>query len=535
MSKLKTLYFGILFLLASNAFSQDYDQLIDSLFISSEEQVIPGFSISIVQSDSVVSQKSYGYANVKKEVKFDADTKFAIASCSKQFTAYCILLLEQENKINLTDDVRKYIPELPNYSSTVQIKHLLSHTSGIRDHIVMLGWCKNQKEKYYNFEGTLKALEKYNGLSFKPGDRFAYSNTGYVLLALIVERVSGIAFEDFAQQNIFTLLKMSNTEFSFRRKFEEVGSVNPYSYNSETKKYKEFKHLEVNALGATGIYTTISDFTKWDIHLSNPSRDRKSIIEKMFIADTLNNGRTVNYNFGFKHRIYNGYKVIEHAGGWANYNFQYTRIPKLNLSLIIASNNDNHYPIGMADNLIEVIVPKSKKIPQGKSTDQPELLAAYYFCEDFTSVRIVEDEGHYSLCGDDLYLSKKYPLISNGEELLDSAGNHFEFHSKDSTFYWYGGSYFNFPRKFTPNLPIEKRKAPNYSGVYYSEELGELKIKYRRRKDEFRIKTSFGKNPKISSIKNRLIKTDKGYNIFLVKENQVLLGNSRVCVRFDKQ
>lgn len=534
MTKLILLITVILFI-QSSICGQTYDYLIDSLFKAPDGVVTPGYSISIIQNNEINFQKSHGYANVKEKVKVDSDTKFAIASCSKQFTAYCILLLEQDDKLELTDNIRKYIPELPEYSSPVQIRHLLSHTSGIRDHIVMLGWSNNQKEKYYSFDGTLKSLEKLNGLSFKPGERFAYSNTGYVLLALLVERVSGTSFEEFAKQNIFVPLRMSNTEFSFRRKFEEYGSVNPYNYDPEKKKYKEFKHLEVNAMGATGIYTTISDYILWDKHLSNPSKNRENIIKNMFVSDTLNSGQTVNYNFGFKHRTYKEHKIIEHAGGWANYNFQYTRIPEKKLSIIISSNNENHYPIGMANEILEVIIPERPDLNKTESAALPEMFLTNFFCPDFTSASIIRNQDKYSLYGKDLYPSDEFPLLQTKKgTLIDSAQNRFDTNKKDTSFCWYGGSYFHTPRKFTPNLAIEGNKTQNYTGVFYSEELGKLKIKYRRNSGTFKIKTSFGKNPKALFIDNRLIKTNEEYSLFLASENQVLLGNSRVLVRFNR-
>lgn len=536
--KMKLIIIGFLLTIIFDASGQRYDYLVDSIFITSTQEKTPGFSIMVIQNDSIVAQQSFGYSNVKKKIELDQNSRIAIASCSKQFTAYCILLLEKDKKISLSDDIRKYIPELPEYSSIIQIRHLLSHTSGIRDHIEMLGWSRNQKDKYYNFDGILEALNKYDGLSYKPGENFSYSNTGYMLLALIVERVSGMRFEEFVKQQIFAPLGMSSTEFSFRRKYEEYGEVNPYSYNFKTGKYKEFRHLEVNAIGATGIYTTISDYAQWDKHLTNPPDYREDIIEKLFTTDTLNNGKSVNYNFGFKHRTYKGYKIVEHSGGWANYNFQYTRIPELKISIIVGSNNENHYPIGMAEELLKNIIPEDRILNRTDTStlNIPSTFLTKYVCTDFSSIQLIKCNNEFIIEGESLYGGKKYPLLcTNFGVQMDSVGNTIVFNSLDTSFLWYGGSYFNYPRLFTTNQPIETKKLPNYSGIYYSGELGIVKVKYNRISGSFKLRTSYGPNPRILFIDNRFIKTNRNYNLLLVDENTLLLGNSRGCVKFEKK
>jgi CubicO group peptidase (beta-lactamase class C family) len=536
--KLKSVISIVLLTVLFSASGQNYTELVDSLYASFRDLKTPGFSIEIIKNDSVVVQRSYGYANVKRKIKLDQNTRMAIGSCSKQFTAYCISILEQEGKLNRTDEVHKYIPELPKYSSSLQIKHLLSHTSGIRDHIVMLGWTNNQKDIYYDFNGTIESLNKFNGLSFTPGESFAYSNTGYVLLALIVERVSGQSFEEFAKQQIFDPLEMSNTEFSFRRKYEAYGEINPYSYDLKKETFKEFTYLEANALGATGVYTTLSDYAKWDYHLSNPPKNRESVIQAMFDSDTLNNGNSVNYNFGFKQRYYKGYRIVEHAGGWANYNFQYTRIPELNLSIIIGSNNEYHYPIGMAEELLNNIIPDDQLMSTVglTSLNIPESFCTQFISTDFIPCHIVNNNTEFSLSGKRIYGGENYPLLkTNSGVEIDSAGNRFMYDLSDTSFVWYGGSYFNVPRLFTANPPLVTNSLSIYSGVYTSNELGKLTIKYKKNTGTLKLRTTFGNNPRVRPSDNRLIITNKDFDIILIDKNTLLLGNTHVRVKFEKQ
>ncbi|MCH2229193.1 MAG: beta-lactamase family protein [Crocinitomicaceae bacterium] len=513
---------------------QNYIQTIDSQYESSKEDALPGFSITMIKKDSIICHRSFGFSDIKNKITLDQNTPLAIASCSKQFTAYCILLLEEEGKLNLTDDIRDYIPELPDYPYTIRIKHLLSHSSGIRDHIVMLGWQNRQKEKYYDFEGTLEALGEFGGLSFEPGTDFAYSNTGYVLLALIIERVSGIEFSEFASQRIFEKIGMSNTEFSFRR---NTGSPNPYSYDWKKKKFKEFNHQEVNALGATGIYTTVSDFIKWDKFLHNPTKDEKQTVKRMFISDTLNNGRILNYNNGFKHRQFNGFRIVEHSGGWANYNFQYTIIPELGIRIIVGANNEYYYPIGISEKVLKAILPSDQAPFQNASNFDhvPTFFQNQYVCKDFSTCHIEDLGDQYSITGKNLYGAIEYPILKiRNQTVIDSSGNRLIFNLEDTSFIWYGGAYFNNPRTFDVNFAVDPLILAAHSGVFYSNELGRLKVKYNQKKRKFKVKTSFGSNPKVLSNENRLLRTDKDFDIIFVDENTISLGNSRVRVKFTR-
>ena len=535
MHRIKIILTNVLLTVILNVSGQNYIQTVDSLFEHSNEELVPGFSIALSEGDSILWNRSYGVSDIKSKNKLDQSTPLAIASCSKQFTAFCILLLEEEGKLKLTDDIREYIQELPIFPDTIRIKHLLSHSSGIRDHIVMLGWQNRQKEKYYDFKGTLEALHKFHGLSFETGTDFAYSNTGYVLLALIVERVSGMKFNEFVSQRIFEQIGMRNTAFSFRR---NTGHLNPYSYDWKKKKFREFKHQEVNALGATGIYTTISDFLKWDQFLYDPPENMKHIVKRMFISDTLNNGQTLNYNNGFKHRQYKGYRIVEHSGGWANYNFQYTIIPELGVRLVVGSNNEYYYPIGISEELLKSLIPVDR-IATSESSNYENVPVSFqnqFVCKDFSTCHIENLGDKFSINGKNLYGAVKYPILWTGNgAAVDSSGNKIMLNSIDTSFIWYGGSYFNNPRTFYINSAVDSKVLAGYSGVFYCDELGHIKVRYNHKKRTFKVKTSFGSNPEVRSIEGRLLRTDKDYSMIFINEDTILLGNSRVRVKFRRK
>lgn len=501
----------------------------DSLFFTDSRGKHPGFSILIVKDGKTVYNRSTGLANVRKEIPVSSETVFALASVSKQFTALGILLLEEEGKLKTTDDVRKYIPELPEYPYPIQIKHLLSHTSGIRDHIMMLDWEDDQKPHYYTFAGTLEALQRFNGLSFAPGEDFAYSNTGYELLAMIIERVSGKKFEQYMQEVIFKPLGMEHSEFSFRRKHEEYNYSCPYNYLEKNKTFRKQKLSEVNAMGATGVYTTLNDFVKWDQNFTNHTVGSENVHEKMNTPGILNSGESVNYNNGLKHRLFKGYKLIEHSGGWAHYNFNYTRIPELNMSVIIGSNNEYDYPIGMNEKILHVLIPENRMDEPKPETDNFTLTAGTYLSSDFTLRRIKLEGKNPIIQGPHLYGAKKYRILDSSTSCFADSVHYSICPDEDlKGFAWSGGSYFNTPKNFRQYVS-EIRDYANCSGKYTNPELGKLKIKYKAKSKKLILIRSIAKHIKLEEIEPGLFKAGRaGYSVLFMDSETISLGNDWV-------
>lgn len=526
--------FVLILFLGQDALGQfDSEYLIrtmDSLFFSEEGDNRPGYSIAVLKDNSIIYQRSKGQINLEKKIEFTENSMFAIASCTKQFTAFGVLLLEQEGKVELTDDIRKYIPELPEFEHTITIKHLLSHTSGIRDHITLLGWENKQWSKYYTFKGTIRALQKYQGLSFQPGEDFAYSNTGYVLLAYLIERVSGTPIQEFMQTRIFEPLEMNTTQFVYKREYQNFGFSRPYNYNWEKEKFITYRRLEVNAMGAVGIYTTINDFIKWDQNFTTMKVGNAILFDKFVQSDTLKNGMIINYNNGLKERYVRGYHVVEHSGGWAYYNFQYLRIPEIGLSVIVASNNELDYPIGMVETYIKTLLP-TERIPaiESKETKNETLKSGTYIADNFNIRTISEDAGGLKISAEHLYGANSYDLsqLPNGN-YRDSTGSELIPNSVGTSFRWTGGSYFNVPREFylldtvTPDLT-------KYAGKYENAELGTLRIHYKKKQGTIMIKSSFGKNPKVREMIGKYIDLESAqYDLLFKDENTLIIGNGAV-------
>lgn len=464
----------------------DFSLVVDSLLFPEERTNKPGYIVTVIENDSVVYNRSTGLINVGKKIPIDATSTFGIASLSKQFTGLAIQLLIEEGKIRLTDDIHKYIPELPKYPSTVQIKHLLSHTSGIRDHLTILNWENNQLSHFYHFDGMLSELKNYCWTSFPAGENFAYSNTGYMLLALVIERVSGKSFEEYMKQVIFEPLEMSQTEFSFRRKGEEYNHSTPYAYNKNSKHFKKPKIREVNALGATGIYTTINDLVKWNSNLYHHKVGKQEVYNRMFEIDTLNDSREVYYNNGLKHRFVGDYRIIEHSGGWANYNIQFMTIPDKHTTIIVACNNGLDYPIEMAEIVLDILIPERYTIRKEEeiSLEEVKLEVGYYLSTNMV-LRYLDNQSGSMTISDPINPDhRKFNFAPDGSSgFFDN--DFLPMHIVDSSFIWSGGTYFNTPKKYV-HLPIESTiDKGQSSGKYLNCELGAIRVKYRAYNDTY--------------------------------------------------
>ncbi|OUC14289.1 MAG: hypothetical protein B0A82_12855, partial [Alkalinema sp. CACIAM 70d] len=173
----------------------------------------PGVAVGILREGKVALVQGYGMASLEQGIGIGKDTVFQVGSVSKQFTAFAVYLLEKQGKLGLEDDVRQYIPELPDFGKPVRIQHLLAHSSGIRDQAALLSLAGWRMDDVMTTAQVLRVIEKQRELNFEPGSAYLYCNTGYTLLAEVVRRVSGVSFAEFTKRNIFEPLGMKNTQF----------------------------------------------------------------------------------------------------------------------------------------------------------------------------------------------------------------------------------------------------------------------------------------------------------------------------------
>lgn len=296
----------------------------------------PGISIGIVVDNKLAIQKQIGLANLEHQIPITSKTSFHVASVSKQFTAFAILLLENEGKLSLDDDIRKYIPEMHEFEHTITIKNLLNHTSGMKDQWNLLrlaGWRLND---FIDHDNVLKILYNQTSLNFKPNDDFMYSNSGYTLLAEIVARVSGMNFSDYTEKHIFKPLKMNNTKF-----VDKEGQIIKNKAKSYYKNGQEFIEDVFNntSYGATNLSTTLEDLSKWVVNFNTKEVGSSELFDKMNSLEKLNNGNTYGYANGQFINEYRGIHRISHSGQDASYQAYIGRFPNLDISIIFFNNS----------------------------------------------------------------------------------------------------------------------------------------------------------------------------------------------------
>lgn len=310
-------------------------ELIEKLLRGLDEKGKFNGVVLVSEHSKVIYKKGFGYANYEEKKPNHVESCFRLGSVTKQFTAMAIMILSDRGKLRYDDDIRKYLPGLP-YEG-VTIRHLLVHTSGLPDYMVLFRdeW---DKEKLAYKEDILRLLaEHHPPADFAPGEKWEYSNTGYSLLACIVEKASGAAFDVFMQENIFSPLDMQNTLLTTGQKDQPIKNrVYGYSSSFENTDY----HYLNGIVGDGGIYSTVDDMFKWDQGLYNAGLVKKSTMDEALTPYKLNDGSTTgDYGFGWSLDREGKRDVIEHGGSWAGFINLIRRDMKNRNAIIILSNN----------------------------------------------------------------------------------------------------------------------------------------------------------------------------------------------------
>ncbi len=321
---------------------------IDSLYASYNSQT-PGAAVAVVKDGKVVFMKGYGMADLDHDIPVTPQTVFNIASVSKQFTAFAIYLLASEGKISLEDDVRKHITELPDYHTVIKVKHLLGHTSGLRDQAAIWSLAGNRSGDISTTGQILRLVAKQRNLNFTPGTAFGYCNTGYTLLAEIIHRVTGQSFAAYTEEKIFKPLGMTSTQFYDN--YEKVVKNKAESYELVNGVYYH-QPLNVSNPGPSNLLTTVEDLTKWMLNFEHPVVGTTALIKAFNEASYLNDGRkavlrisgngdTIFHAKGQNLSNYKGVDMITHGGHAAAFRTFMGRFPDEHLA-IIALSNDEH-------------------------------------------------------------------------------------------------------------------------------------------------------------------------------------------------
>jgi CubicO group peptidase (beta-lactamase class C family) len=336
---------------------------IDALFASLARPDSPGCAVAVLRGGDVVLQRCYGMADLERGIAITPATVFDVASTSKQFTAVCIALLAEQGKLGLDDEARTYLPELPRYEAPLTLRHLLQHTSGVRDYPALLGIAGLPG---ISPAGVLALTARQKGLDFRPGEEFLYCNSGYVLLAEIVERVSGQPFARFAEENVFRPLGMASTAFSAE---PVAGQAVAYSPDGEGGFQVDMDG--VNLPGDGALKTTLEDLCRWDRNFydNRLGRGGPGLIEQLVTPGVLASGERIGYGLGLFLGEFAGVRFLRHSGTWAGYKAELLRFPDLRLSVILLSNLGALDPEAVTRQIAEVLL--AEHLPSRPADEEP--------------------------------------------------------------------------------------------------------------------------------------------------------------------
>jgi CubicO group peptidase (beta-lactamase class C family) len=329
----------------------------DAVLAPLQKPDAPGCAVGVSRSGSLVYQRYFGLADLERHVPITPKTKFFIASSSKQFTAMAVVLLALDGKIGLDDDVRKYVPELPDFGDKITIRHLLSHTSGFREEtnlLTMAGWRISDRQTENDI---LRLLRRQRQLNFRPGDEYMYANTGFTLAAVVVSRVTKMSLPEFVAKRIFQPLGMTHTEIvDDRAKVIADRAIGYWMLGSEGGRYR-IVNVPYDNVGPTGVLTTLHDLALWDRNFYTMTVGGRAAREMIDTPTRLNDGTLTGYGLGIYIGTYRGQPTLSHAGSDPGFKADFVHFPKQHLTIEVMCNAFEISPTPIVHGIADILVP----------------------------------------------------------------------------------------------------------------------------------------------------------------------------------
>lgn len=371
-------------------------------------------SILIAKNGKILFEENIGYKNLRyKNEEINFQSTFQLASLSKQFTASAILLLYQQGKLDLDDYAIKYLPDFP--YSNITIRHLLNHVSGLPNYMFAAEHNWNRESPPDNFE-MLSLMNKLKmQIYFSPGRRFDYSNTGYFVLATIVEKISSQNFGHFLEDNFFKPLNMNNT-YVHNTKENNDSENELIGFRRYGRSYRTIPFtINDGVVGDKGVYSTVHDLFKWDLSLTNNTILTDTILNKAFTSGKTNRGREIPYGFGFRLKSEKDTALIYHNGVWNGFTNTFRKYESDKITIIVLSNNSFNAISTISDNLYELSKEFSKYdnllsvIENNDISDLPNLFNSFNYFKGIPKM-VQEDILQHIIDLNDKYNYKFYPL-----------------------------------------------------------------------------------------------------------------------------
>lgn len=455
---------------------------VEKLIADYDNLETPGGVILVMRDGEVIFDRAFGMANLSHSIPFAVETPTNIGSTSKQFTAFAIGLLAEQGKLSLDDDIREYIPELPDFDETVRLWHLIAHTSGYREYLNTFVMGGRHLGDHVSLDEVVPMVQRQPKLQNTPGNSFNYNNTGYALLAMVVEKVTEQDFASWMRENVFLPLGMEHTVVLDHRGRIIPGSAQGYG-RDDNENFVKIADLS-GSMGPGGIYSTAEDLAKWVQNFHEPTVGSKTLIDKMQISFIKNDGDTLSYGFGLMIDEKDGLRRVYHGGADIAHRSEFYMFPDIKGAVITQSNN-NRFPGTMALRIAEAFFADVMEIEEEKPQD-PESFE--YVAENFDEIvgrYAMEDMPSFVMEftreGDTLYTQAtgqgKIQIYASSDSTfyLTIVDAGFTFHRNEDgeidamTLHQNGNHRAN--RIFEPKWIPSEDELAMYQGRYFSEEL----------------------------------------------------------------
>ena len=342
---------------------------IDQLFQAWNQPNHPGGSIGVMKNGNLIYSKAFGLASLEYTIPNEPNTIYNIASVSKQFTSMGILLLEKEGKLSIDEDIRTYLPDLPDFEEKVTLRHCMHHTSGMRSLHALLGMAGWRDDDSRTNADLYRFMKQQKDLNFKPGAEYLYCNTGYMLMADIIERLTGEKFVDWMQKNVFDPLAMKDTYVEDQYNRVMPNNATSYSGSKEKGFAREIEYW--GYVGSGNIHSTTQDLLNWMHNYHQPKTGWEDLFTRMQTVDVLNNGDTLYYAFGVDTKTYKGEKKIGHGGSIGGFRSNLVTFPEHDLEIAVLTNFSSANAGGKVNQIADILLDKEVTLSRNQPKPEP--------------------------------------------------------------------------------------------------------------------------------------------------------------------
>lgn len=451
--------------------ADDLPKQIDQVFQAYDQPGSPGCSLGVIRNGEFVYRRGYGLGSLELGVPLTSASVFYMGSVSKQFTAASVVLASEQGKLSLDDDVRKHIPELPDYGNVITLREMLHHTSGFRDFLALFVLADRDEGSVHQEAELIDLIARQKTLNNTPGEEYIYSNTNYFLLGVVIRRATGKSLAEFANENIFKPLEMTHTRFYDDHTVVLPGRVAGYAKGSDGG-FKVDWSTQYDIVGGGGLMSSVDDLLLWDRNFYANKLGRGTLVKELETQGLLNNGRKIGYALGLEISSYRGLPVVEHSGALDGYRTEILRFPNQRFSVITLCNVANANVTTLARDVAGIYLKEAWHAEEGTAATStgfpdPSRFAGKYLDQRKQFVYTFETSGNtLKAWGADLPRlgPNQFHDLGTGVITFDGAGN-----AMQATLVMDGNVFFKGERVTPPNLSEADLAA--YEGTYRSPEI----------------------------------------------------------------